>query len=285
MNKNLSNLPDPAGMARMDLFPGPIAGSDGRVDSQGRRTFRLLWRALWFAGELLLFAGHFIVLVMRHGGMPPQLARSRWLQWCSRRALRILSVDYESRGACPQSGLLVCNHLSYLDILVLVALLPAVFVSKSEVRHWPVFGWFAILSGTLFVDRTRRRDVPRMNARIERTLAGGNVVVLFPEGTSWNGKEILPFKSSLLEPIVGSGQPLSVGHIAYSLDDGTVEKDVCYWGDMTFFPHLVNLMQKRHVLARVSFSAIAQPAPDRKALAQQLHTEVTRLAVYTDCHK
>jgi 1-acyl-sn-glycerol-3-phosphate acyltransferase len=247
------------------------------VDSSGRRIFRLLFRALRFAGELLLYAGKFVVLMLRHSGRPPQRDRSHWLQGCARRTLRVFSITYESRGPCPQSGLLVCNHLSYLDILVLVSLTPAVFVSKSEVKNWPVFGWFARLSGTLFVDRTRRRDVTRMNSEIQRTLAEGNVVVLFPEGTSWNGQEVLPFKSSLLEPIVGAPYPLSVGRIAYALDDGVVAEDVCYWGDMTFFPHFVKLMTKRQVRARVNFSPVTQPALERKELARQLHAEVTRL--------
>ena len=239
--------------------------------------FRLLFRALWFAGELLLFVGRFIVLALGRGGKLPQRERSRWLQWCSRRTLRVFSVTYEARGTCPQTGLLVCNHLSYLDILVLVSLTPAVFVSKSEVKSWPVFGWFARLSGTLFVDRTRRRDVTRMNAEIQRALDDGNVVVLFPEGTSWNGREVLPFKSSLLEPIVGANHPLSVGRIKYALNDGTVEDDVCYWGDMTFFPHLINLMTKRQIRAQVGFAPVAQPASDRKELARQLREEVIRL--------
>lgn len=239
--------------------------------------FRFLFRAIWFAAELLLFVVTFTALMMRHGGNIPQLARSRWLQWCSRRTLRVFSVDFESRGPLPSAGLLVCNHLTYLDILVLVALTPAVFVSKAEVQKWPVFGWFAKRSGTLFVDRTRRSDVTRMNAEIDRTLAGGNVLVLFPEGTSWNSREILPFKSSLLEPIVGSKHPLSVGRITYALDDGSVEQDVCYWGDMTFLTHFLNLMTKRHIRARVTFAPIAQPAADRKELARQLHAEVVRL--------
>jgi lyso-ornithine lipid O-acyltransferase len=241
------------------------------------KAFRFTGRAIWFAGELLLFGVAYLVVLLRHGGKIPQLARSRWLQWCSRRTLRVFSVQFESRGPCPAAGLLVCNHLTYLDVLVLVGLTPAVFVSKSEVKNWPVFGWFARLSGTLFVDRRRRSDVTRMNTEIERTLAGGNVLVLFPEGTSWNSREILPFKSPLLEPIVGAKHPLSVGRITYTVADGSVEQDVCYWGDMTFLKHFLNLMTKRQIHARVTFAPVPQPASDRKELARQLHAEVVRL--------
>jgi len=242
------------------------------------KYLRFLFRAIWFAAELLLYFAAFIGLLLRHGGQPPQAARSRWLQWCSRRTLHVFSVQTSHTGSPPQTGLLVSNHLSYLDVLVLVALMPAVFVSKAEVKNWPVFGWFARLAGTLFVDRTKRSDVTRMNSLIERTLSDGNVLVLFPEGTSWNGSEILPFKSSLLEPIVGAKFPLAVGHLRYALDDGDAANDVCYWGDATFFPHLVNLMTKNHVRARVGFAPVRQPADDRKELAQQLHAEISRLA-------
>jgi 1-acyl-sn-glycerol-3-phosphate acyltransferase len=242
------------------------------------RVFRFTFRAIWFSAELLLYFATFFTLLLRHAGRPPQSARSRWLQWCSRRTLRIFSVRCTATGPRPATGLLVCNHLSYLDILVLVSLTPAVFVSKAEVKHWPVFGWFARLAGTLFVDRTRRSDVTRMNAAIDQALAAGNVLVLFPEGTSWNGSEVLPFKSPLLEPIVGSKHPLSVAHLCYSVTDGLVANDVCYWGDMTFFPHLVRLMTRAGVAARVRFNRIETPAADRKELARQLHGAVVGLS-------
>jgi 1-acyl-sn-glycerol-3-phosphate acyltransferase len=238
---------------------------------------RFLFRAIWFAAELLLFFVAFFGVLVRHAGRPPQAIRSRWLQWCSRRTLQVFSVQTDYTGAPPQAGLLVCNHLSYLDILVLVSLTPAVFISKAEVKSWPVFGWFARLAGTLFVDRTRRGDVSRMNALIENSLAAGNVVVLFPEGTSWNGSEVLPFKSSLLEPVVGTHHPINVGFLQYSVPAGDAAHDVCYWGEATFFPHLVNLMTKTHVQARVRFAPISTPAPERKALAQQLYAAVVRL--------
>jgi 1-acyl-sn-glycerol-3-phosphate acyltransferase len=242
------------------------------------RGFRFTFRAIWFSAELLLYCAAFFLLLLRHAGRPPQSARSRWLQWCSRRTLRIFSVCCTATGPRPAAGLLVCNHLSYLDVLVLVSLTPAVFVSKAEVKHWPVFGWFARLAGTLFVDRTRRSDVTRMNAAIDQALAAGNVLVLFPEGTSWNGSEVLPFKSPLLEPIVGAKHPLSVAHLRYSVTDGSVANDVCYWGDMTFFPHLVRLMTRAGVAAHVRFNRIETPAADRKELARQLHRAVVALS-------
>ena len=118
------------------------------------------------------------------------------------------------------------------------------------------------MAETLFIERSRRSDVARMGTEIRTVLADGHVVVPFPEGISWNGRELRPFKSSLLEPIVGSPHPLSVSGIGYTLADGSVENDVFYWGDMTFFPHLVR------------FTAIGERAAERKELARRLHAAV-----------
>ncbi len=226
---------------------------------------------------LIYAATDFAIRTLRHGGPLPLDERARWLHRSSRRALRVFAVQIVADGPRPGTGLLVSNHLSYLDILILSALVPAVFVAKSEIRSWPVFGWFGRLAGTLFVERARRNDVGRMSAEIRAVLAGGQLVVLFPEGTSWNGRELLPFRSSLLEPVVGSPYPLFIAAIGYTLADGCVENDVCYWGDMVFLPHLLRLMGRKQVLAQVRFAAIGERAADRKELARQLHRAVSEL--------
>jgi len=170
----------------------------------------------------------------------------------------------------PVRGLLICNHLSYLDILVLSSLTPAVFVSKHDVKYWPVFGQFAILAGTVFVDRTRRFQVGQINDEIAAALKEGALVVLFPEGTSSNGQTLLPFKSSLLEPATDPAWPLAVGWIHYEIDDGDAGEEVCYWGGHTFFPHMLNLLSKRQVRVTVRLAQFPHRSSNRKELAQQL---------------
>jgi 1-acyl-sn-glycerol-3-phosphate acyltransferase len=88
---------------------------------------------------------------------------------------------------------------------------------------------------------------------------------------------VLPFKSSLLEPAMGQPHSLSAGYIEYALNDGSVADEVCYWRDMTLVPHLLNLLGKRSVQARLRFTELRQVSPDRKQLARQLHSEVVRL--------
>lgn len=205
------------------------------------------------------------------------MARATWLQKSSRRVLRIFGAETCVTGVIPQSGLLVCNHLSYLDVLIVAALNPSRFVAKNEVRNWPVFGWFARLAGTIFVDRNRRSQVLRSAEEIGGALTEGTLVVLFPEGTSSGGETILPFKSSLLEPATGNQRAVTAGAIGYELTDGIVSEEVCYWKDMTLLPHLINLLSKRRVHALLQFAESPQKTTSRKVLARQLHSQVLRL--------
>ena len=102
-------------------------------------------------------------------------------------------------------------------------------------------------------------------------------MVLFPEGTSSDGQTVLPFKSALLEPAVGSSLPLSASLIEYQLEDGVVGEEVCYWKDMTFLPHLLNLLSKNGVKGSVGFSELRTCVAHRKELARQLHSEIMAL--------
>ena len=206
------------------------------------------------------------------------MKRASWLQFATRRFLRIFDATVHTSGSVPTKGLLVCNHLSYVDILVLASLTPMVFVAKREVKSWPIFGWFAQLAGTLFVDRERRTRVGHTTNEIQSALDQGALVVIFPEGTSSGGETVLPFKSSLLEPATRQTNSLFAGHIQYQIEDGDVSEEVCYWKDShTLFPHLINLFSKRKISANVRFKQLREGSTDRKELAKQLHSEILRL--------
>jgi len=239
---------------------------------------RVTGRLLWLAAELSL-AGLSFLLGSLPGG-PGHSRRERqafWLQRGCRRVLRLLHVEVQVTGDVPAEGLLVSNHLSYLDILVLSSLTPALFVAKREVKTWPVFGWLAACGGTLFIDRDRRHDVARLNQEIKNVLGERVVLVIFPEGTSSDGQTVLPFKSSLLEPAAQANHTLTVSRLSYALSDGKVEDEVCYWRDMTMLPHMLNLLSKRRIEASVSFNRIPEGSNDRKELAKQMHAAVLSL--------
>lgn len=238
---------------------------------------RVTSRLIWLGAELLLGAGDYVLRCSFQSPENISAARAAWLQRLSLRALKVFGVDMCASGRIPACGLLVCNHLGYLDIPVIAALAPCVFVAKSEVRHWPVFGWFARLAGTVFIHRAKRSDVGRVASEIQAALAAGRLVVLFPEGTSSGGETVLPFKSALLETVTPPGPAVTAAHIGYQLADGDVSEEVCYWKDMTLVPHLINLLSKRSICAQVRFTELQAGHADRKELARQLRTEIMRL--------
>ena len=269
--------------SRRDSGSPPQRGEDSALypkqwrillNTFARHPLRVVSRLPWLVGEFALAALGYLVHVVFHRS---DAARACWLQHACRRVLRVFNVSLRTSGPIPARGLLVSNHLGYLDILVLGAITPAVFVAKHEVRSWPVFGWFARLAGTVFVRRERRIGATRATAEIKQALNNGALLALFPEGTSSGGETVLPFKSALLAPATKRNQPLSAGFIRYALEDGSVADEVCYWRDMTLVPHLINLLGKGGISARVSFVQIQEGFGDRKELARRLHSEVMRL--------
>lgn len=240
-------------------------------------TFRAAWKLGWFLLEVAIAAVDYACTTAFVPQNSKRLARAAWLHRAAKRHIRIYSCDYSSTGPIPKNGLLVSNHLSYLDILVIGALTPAVFVSKSEVRSWPVIGWLTALAGTIFIVRERRTHVGAVNEEIQSALAAGVLVVVFPEGTSTNGETLLPFRSPLLEPVTAGNHAISVGHLQYELEGGNASNEVCYWGDHTFFSHAVNLLSKRRVHATMHFGTFQRTTNDRKELARELHEAVLKL--------
>ena len=242
-----------------------------------QHPFRVTGRLLWLSGEIVVAAARYPFFCIFRSTAERPFARGLWLHHSSRRALRILGLEPRVTGSIAPHGLLVCNHLSYLDVLVLAAIAPSVFVSKDEVKSWPLFGWFARLSGTIFVHRGRRMQTRQTADEMAAALDRGLRVVLFPEGTSSGGDTVLPFKSSLLDPAIRTARPLSVGLIGYELEDGDVVEEVCYWRDMTLVPHVMNLLSKSRIRALVRFAPWHDRTTDRKELARQLHSEILRM--------
>jgi 1-acyl-sn-glycerol-3-phosphate acyltransferase len=240
--------------------------------------FRTAGRLCWFGWEVVVIIINYFLTAARAPRDKQRLERAAWLSRSSRRHLKIFGYTAAISGEIPRRGLLMCNHLSYLDILAISAATPAVFVSKAEVRRWPLFGWFAAIAGTVFVDRERRHQVGQVNQEIESALAAGALVVIFPEGTSTNGETILPFRTSLLEPAARGANEISVGWLHYELEDGDARQEVCYWGDHTFFPHVVHLLGRKSIRAILRFGKFQRATDDRKLLAVQLREAVVKLS-------
>lgn len=215
----------------------------------------------------------------------PERQRQLVKRW-SRRLLRILAVDAITRGDLGARGgnvLVVANHISWLDIFVLNSVHPVRFVAKSELARWPIIGAMISGAGTLFVERTKRRDTRRVNHHVAQVLAGGDVVAIFPEGTTTEGRDLLPFKGSLLQPIVeaqGHVQPVA---IRYRAPDGTLSVAPAYVGDTSFARSFWEVCGARALTVELIATA-ALPARDRhrRALASDAESAIRKVLAAPD---
>lgn len=196
--------------------------------------------------------------------------------WCVR-LLKRLEIELTIEGVPPSVGLVVSNHLGYLDILVLSAAMPCVFVAKREIKSWPVIGWITTLAGTVYIDRTTKMATHSVQTGLLAALDNGVRVTLFPEGTSSDGKQVLPFHSPLIEAAVQSHAPITAAFISYEVQGGDAALDVCYYGDMVLATHLFRLLRKCNVRAVVRFHPQSKTYTDRKDAARQLREQVLEL--------
>ena len=253
----------------VETSAGVVAARAGRV----RQVVRLAGITGWTTFSFLRWSGGALVL------LPAADARRRWRlasfrQWASGVAW-LLGMRRVVHGAPPAEGpfILVTNHVSYMDIILLASIVPGVFVAKREVRSWPVWGIFAGAMRTIFVDRNRHRDAVRVADRIEEALGRGDGVILFPEGTSTDGRAVLPFKPALLEAAARTGHPVHYARLAYRTPPGSAPASlaVCWWGDMEFGAHFVEMCRLPEFEAAVTFGDQPIIDRDRKTLAQKLH--------------
>jgi len=190
--------------------------------------------------------------------------RARVRKW-SARLLRILAVDVRMAGTLPPGGnlLVVANHVSWLDIFVLNAIGPMRFVAKAELARWPAIGRLIRNVGTLFVERARRHDAHRVTVETRDALASGDIVAVFPEGTTTDGSTVLPFKSSLLQPIVDANGALLPVAFRYRGHDGRASTAAAYAGDTTFLASFWSICGERSLVVDLVV-ADALPATDRR---------------------
>lgn len=245
------------------------------VISPTRRFLRLIRR---YAAIVFCIAACLVdYLVNALSGKTSLLHRAGVLHRRSALLLPRLGVSFTSLGHVPEKGLVVSNHLSYLDILVFSAIAPCVFVSKREVRAWPGIGWIASLAGCIYIDRSRHHGTHEVRPQMAATLADGVRVILFAEGTSSDGRQVLPFRSSLFQPAIENQVPITAACINYEIEDGDPEVDVCYYGNHVIGPHSMKVFAREGLQANVRFGATAKIFSDRKQAASDLYEQVSAL--------
>ena len=249
------------------------------------RTLVRLWRSVRRSGTLAFVLGRGVCDLMWH--RPRSRADgAKWFHRYCAWAAQKLEIQIRSEGEFPERGVVISNHLGYLDAIAFATLHPCVFVAKAGVRHWPVMGWISWMVGTVYVEPGRGGSAQRAEGHLRSAADEGVSVVFFPEGTSTDGTHVLPFRSGLLTKVREEEQPVTAAYIRYSLtkDNGpdvSVENDLC-WSDTPLFWHMFRALGLRGVEATVRFAetpiAFHAALSDRKAAADEARTAVLALS-------
>lgn len=247
-------------------------------------------RRLMPALKLLRMASHLLAGSVTILLLFPHLDRHergrRVMRW-STQFLRVLGVHLEVIGRPPtvRGGgvLLAANHVSWLDIHLLHSLMPARFISKAEVRGWPLFGWLAEATGTVFLVREKKSDAMRVNQLMAAHLRDGDCLALFPEGTTSDGSDLLPFYPSLFQPAVEAAAQVWPLRIRYLAADGSPCLDAAYFGGMTLGESVLKVLRLKGLRAQVTFlSPISSQGLARRDLARATEKAIRAAFVADD---
>lgn len=191
--------------------------------------------------------------------------KQRW----SKTLLRVLGIRLDGDiGPVAPGSMLVANHISWLDVFVINALLPAAFVSKADVRQWPVIGWMAAMNETIFLKRGSRGHAREINQTIAGKLAAGEHVAVFPEGTTTDGTHLLHFHAALLQPALAAGRPVVPLAISYWEADGKRSTAPRYDGDISFGQSLRSIAACHQLTVRLqSLPPLGIDGADRRVVA------------------
>jgi 1-acyl-sn-glycerol-3-phosphate acyltransferase len=197
-------------------------------------------------------------------------------QWWARCSLMALGISFDpSAHLVAESrpgGLVVSNHISFIDILLINAIAPSDFVSKSDVTHWPVIGWLATRVGTIFIERGNRRAAHRTQEVMVERLIAGRRVAIFPEGTTTSGKHLLPFHAALFQAAVDSAVAVHCLCISYHEGDGKPSQRPAFVGDLSLQDCMWQIVTGGPIVARVSWLVeMTPPHIDRRHLAHHAH--------------
>jgi len=200
--------------------------------------------------------------------------------WAAR-MLQVLGIELRVEGEPPSQGpvLLVANHLSWLDILVMHAARHCRFVSKSDVKHWPLIGPLATGAGTLYIERDKRRDALRVVHHMAESLRAGEVVAVFPEGTTGDGSRVLPFHANLFQAAISADAPVQPVALRY-LDarTGADSPGPLYLGDETLVASLWRTLKSPAIVAQIRYG-VPQRANgrDRRRWSSDMRAAVGQL--------
>lgn len=235
------------------------------------------WIACFRAARLAVHVCYGLLLSVPY----PALSRNRQKNVLRRWSVALtgilnVRVIHTPAAASDRSGeLIVANHISWLDILVLNSVTPTRFVAKSEVRHWPVIGRLCIRVNTIFVERHKRHDTLRVNRLAVEALQQGEQITLFPEGTTTDGTKMRHFHASLLQPAIDAGAPIRPIAIRYYDRHGRIDRNAAYIDDMSFLSSLWNILRSQVLYVQLTdLPLLPSTGQSRRALAVQAQRDI-----------
>lgn len=233
--------------------------------------FRAIRRAIALVFAIVLSIIRYWLLRLR--GPISMERRALWGQQTARLILACVGIRCRIEGTPPTHGLVVANHLSIIDALILSADMPCFFVAKIEVGGLSFFGKAARSGGTIFLDRSSMASAMSVADQMRERFKLQVPVLLFPEGTSTDGSKLLPFHPRLIDPATSSGVEITTATVSYILDDGTPERALCWYGDEPFGTHLLKVIGVAGFTAMVRFGE-PRVYTDRRAAADSTRAEI-----------
>jgi 1-acyl-sn-glycerol-3-phosphate acyltransferase len=236
-------------------------------------------RALWRIARAALHVLHGIAIVALRFPSLDDAGRQARIAWWSARLLRLAGLELRASGvARPGAALLLANHVSWLDIAAIHALAPhARFVSKADVLRWPLLGWLIRSVGTLFIERDRKRDALRVVHQVAQALRDGGTVAVFPEGTTSDGRGVLPFHANLLQAAIATATPVQPAVLRYSDPRHAFSPAVEFVGATTLLQSVWRIAAARGLTVHVELlGPEATDHADRRALAQRLRETIAQ---------
>lgn len=269
----------PSGIDEMNEAQSPPAACAPRLQRGWRAWSRRGVRGAAFGFFTVFFSLSWVVALPVTWVSPRAHRRFRgWVfrNW-ARSILNVCGVRTTVVGDLPvRPCFLVANHLGSLDILVIAAHVDATFVSMKELERWPLIGAMARQFGTVFVDRSRKRDIPDVNRAIDAAFERSDAVVIFPEGRQSRGASVLPFRPSLLEPAARNGHALAWAVLHYETGPSDPSASLAIpWVDVPFHRHALVQLALERVDARLEFGRDVMRGGERKDLARALHERVS----------
>jgi 1-acyl-sn-glycerol-3-phosphate acyltransferase len=235
--------------------------------------------ALFRAARLALHIGYGLTLAIAYPWFSLSLRRRILQHWSTGLLgifnVRVLTAEGDSLHQM-QSGLIVTNHISWLDVFVLNAVVPMRFVAKSEVRSWPVIGWLCARAQTIFIERGKARSAARINVQLVSLLQRGECLAIFPEGTTTDGKQVAHFHASLLQPAIDAAAKVHPVAIRYQNQDGSPSMAAAYIDEMSFGASMWNILSTKELHVRlITTPALDASGMDRRNLTHTAHQHIS----------